>query len=287
MKRIRTNLKMIAAFLWLGFALSMVGWWWWNGVTELKRFSAVDDESIRKIRMLTWEGAFFFGAIVVGGLALLVLIYRDKIRIEQMRLFFSNFNHDLKTSITRIRLQTELIEEDLKGAESLSRLKEDINRLNLQLENSLLLSTHFGSNLLLEEFKLSEIIRTLRSECPEIEIKLKNEVSIKGDRRVISSLFRNLIYNSLLHGRAQSISLTPKTIAANKIEIQFMDDGVGYAGSQEQLATLGRSLQSQSGRRGFGLFVSRNLLNKMNGDITFTRPEKGFCAHVLVEGRLS
>src|SRR5689334_134119 len=137
MKWLRQNLKMILALLWLNFALSMVAWWWINGLEELKRFSQTDPETLRKIRMIKWEGSFFLAAICLGGIALLVLLYRDKVRHEQMRLFFSNFNHDLKTSIARVRLQTDLLREGMKGSEPLNRLTHDVNRLNLQLENSL------------------------------------------------------------------------------------------------------------------------------------------------------
>lgn len=286
MKWFRSNFKIILAIVWLNFVLSMVTWWWINGVTELRKYSNVDADAIRKIHMLTWEGAFFLIAIFVGGVAILILLYRDKLRIEQMRLFFSNFNHDLKTSIARVRLQTDLIAEEIKGSEHLVRLTEDINRLNLQLENSLLLSTHFGSQLLVEDFKLSQIISELRSECEEVEIKLKADVRLRGDRRVLSSLFRNLIHNSILHGKAKAIMLAPHTVSHGRVRIDFLDDGIGFLGSEEQLKTLGRSLQSSSGRRGFGLFVSQNLLRKMGGNMTFSKPKNGFCAQITVPGAI-
>jgi len=62
------NLKITLAIIWLMFASSMVAWWWFNGLLELKHFSNPSDpEVLRKIRMISWEGSFFLGAIFIGG----------------------------------------------------------------------------------------------------------------------------------------------------------------------------------------------------------------------------
>lgn len=289
MKRLlgNLNLKITLAVIWLMFASSMVGWWWFNGLTELKHFSNHQDpEVLRKIRMITWEGAFFLGAIFIGGLSLLVLLYRDKSRNDQMRLFFSNFNHDLKTSIARVRIQTDLLSEQMNPSEPLRRLADDVNRLNLQLENSLLHSTHLEGKLFYEHLKLSEVLRELRPECEELEIKLQNDALIHGDRRIITSLFRNLIHNSLTHGESSSVSIQSRTVGANRIELTFIDNGQGFQGAEDQFHALGSSYNRNSGRRGFGLFVARKLLHKMNSEMSFLKSNAGFKVRLSLPGEL-
>jgi signal transduction histidine kinase len=281
------NFKITLAGLWLTFAVSMVAWWWFNGLTELKHFSNPNDpEVLRKIRMITWEGSFFLAAIVIGGASLLILLFRDKARHDQMRLFFSNFNHDLKTSIARVRIQTELLAEQMAPSEPLRRLTEDVNRLNLQLENSLLHSTQMEATLFYEHLKLSEVLRELRPECEELEIKLLNDALIHGDRRIVTSLFRNLIHNSLLHGESTAISIQGKSRGPNRIELTFVDNGSGFQGAEEHFKLLGTSYSRSSGRRGFGLFVARRLLHKMNSEMSFMKRSEGFEVRLQLPGEL-
>lgn len=286
MKGFKHNIKLILALLWLNFAASMVAWWWINGLEELRRYSTVDPETLRKMRMIRWEGSVFLAAIFIGGIALIFLLYRDKIRHEQMRLFFSNFNHDLKTSMARIRLQMDLLREEQKGSPALNRLADDVSRLNLQLENSLLLSAHSGDRIFRENLKLSDILREIRPECEDLEIKVRNDVKIRGDRRILTSLFRNLIQNSLTHGRSTTVEIESQPRGADRVELVFRDNGVGFQGDSNQLESLGHSLQSSTSKRGFGLFVSRNLLRRMNADMSFRQPVRGFEVRLQLSGEI-
>ncbi|PMZ42889.1 hypothetical protein, partial [Pseudomonas sp. FW306-02-H05-AA] len=76
--------------------------------------------------MLLWEGSFLLLVVLAGGIALLYFSFLDLRRHEQLKTFFSSFTHDLKTSLTSLRLQAEIIEENqVSSSPNLVRLLQD------------------------------------------------------------------------------------------------------------------------------------------------------------------
>ena len=142
-KLLKPHVKTALAIIWFAFTFSLVTWWW---IFFLLRLNPTEDASIEQLRkshrMFAWEGSILLAAILLGGIALVIFTYRDQKRHQRLRFFFSTFSHDIKTSIARLRLQAEVLEEDLHSNTHpvMKRLIQDIQRLDLQLENSLLLS---------------------------------------------------------------------------------------------------------------------------------------------------
>ena len=124
-------------------------------------------------RMLVFEGTMLVGMLVAGGVALLVAIRREQRRRRDMRAFFMAFTHDLKTSLTSLRLQAEALREDLPEAAAnpnLQRLLKDSVRLQLQLENALALTTADGA-VFIEAIELRALVEYLREDFPELTIE--------------------------------------------------------------------------------------------------------------------
>ncbi|MFZ3231531.1 MAG: HAMP domain-containing sensor histidine kinase [Pseudobdellovibrio sp.] len=282
-------LKIWLAVLWLLFTLAMVLWWWRLGLVELTNSNSTAVPS--RYRMMVSEGIFFFLASLAGGVSLIIMLIKDHQRQMQVKVFFATFSHDLKTSMARLRLQSDVLREKsaLKNDTALERLANDINRLDLQLENSLIFSQEAQTLFVEECIPLSQIIESLRTEWEALEISLEKEVWIKADRRAISSIFKNLIQNAVTHGHAEKISIQPKLISTGRIQIQVSDDGRGYHGD---INKLGKSPMPwiQGSGNGIGLFLCRSLLNRQNGDIYFenlTSEKNGFIVQILIPGDLN
>ncbi|HWU43413.1 MAG TPA: HAMP domain-containing sensor histidine kinase [Bdellovibrio sp.] len=280
-KNLGPHVKTVLAILWLAFTFSLVTWWW---VFFLLRFQ----DTASPHRMFAWEGSILLGAILIGGLALIVFSYRDQKRHHRLRFFFSTFSHDIKTSIARLRLQAEVLEEDLHGNSNpvMKRLIQDIQRLDLQLENSLLLANLEEGTLLNEKISLRDLFAHLRNEFPDLSLELEKEAHIHGDRRAFLSVFRNLLQNAVLHGKATAVRVKLRAINGHRLELIVEDDGLGFKGS---LSKLGSEIliSTDSRGNGIGLLLTRRLLHKMNGDIRFDSQEKaGFRSILQVEGHL-
>jgi len=274
------KVKTVLATVWFLFVVSLVGWWW---VYFMNTMVSGTPEMSRTHRMFLWEGSILLAALVLGGLALIFLSYRDEKRHDQLRTFFATFSHDIKTSITRLRLQAEVLEEDNAQSPVLRRLIKDIARLDLQLENSLLLSTSDAQNLLIEKLQLSKLIESMRIQWSDLDFILQQDAEIYADKRAMVSILRNIIHNSVLHGHATTIEISVKTVATEKVEIVVQDNGKGFNGD---LSLLGAGVLPSKNERGngIGLYLCRRLIKKMGGDLHFEKASPGLRAVIRANG---
>lgn len=266
------------AVLWLVFTLSLVGWWWYHSL------STVSDERVQ--RMFLWEGGFLFLVLLIGGVGLVYLTHHHQSRHERLKMFFATFAHDLKTSISRLRLQGELLEESPLGQNpKLQAILRDIHRLDLQLENSLWLAQLDSNKLLIQETKLSEVMDNLRNEFSEIRFELSRDSRLAIDRRAFAVILRNLFNNSVQHGQADRVEMTVTETSSGSVQIVVADNGGGVKGSIED---LGRNVLLGSHRHsnGLGLFLSRRLIERMDGELSFAQ-DPSFKAILKLKGRLS
>lgn len=285
---IKPHIKTALAILWFAFTFSLVGWWWVYFLLKLSPENASLEQMRTSHRMFAWEGSILLAAILFGGIALVIFTYRDQKRHQRLRFFFSTFSHDIKTSIARLRLQAEVLEEDLNTTSHpvMKRLIQDIQRLDLQLENSLLLANLEAGQLLKEQVSLSDLLSSLRSEFSELTVELEREAKILGDRRALLSVLRNLLQNSVLHGKATTVKIRVRPYGEGRIELVIQDDGLGFKGILKKLGS--EILMSQDVRsNGIGLLLTKRLLEKMNGDIWFESKEnEGFKSHIELQGTL-
>jgi signal transduction histidine kinase len=274
------NFKLWLAVGWLVFTTAMVLWWWILGLQEITNSS--------KYTMLMSEGLFFLFAILAGGGALIFLLLKDQERHQQLKNFFNLFSHDLKTSISRLRLQAEILQEDERSKKdpNLLRLLGDINRLDLQLENSLLYSQGDRPLDLQDQVLLSQIIESVKNEWAELDIRLDGDARLTGDRRSLMSIFRNLFQNAQNHAHSSKISIRVKTSSPGKLKLSVSDHGPGYSGDLNVLGKTPFPISENEGS-GIGLYLCRFLAIKQKGDLEFTNESGlGLTAHLTVSGEV-
>lgn len=248
-KPAKPHLKLFFLSLWLIFTSAMVIWWWVHAITDFNK------------RMIMWEGTAFLTAIFIAGYFLWKLINQDIVRHNQLKIFFSNFSHDIKTSITRLRLQSEVLQDQKEFAsdEKLKQLIRDISRLDLQLENSLYISQENNYQIYLEKVLLSDLIQNIKSDFSEIEIYLGKDAQILADRRLFLCVLRNIINNSVMHGAATEIRINVNLNSAG-VELLINDNG--------------QVPKTASKGHGIGLDICKQLLLRMHGkfDVPSTAP---------------
>ena len=253
-----SKIKLGLSLFWFLFTFSLVVWWWIFSLRQLDLLSEVLDsvkyQSLK--RMLIGEGSVLVTAVFFGGLVLVILTHREQNRNEVLRNFFGNFSHDLKTSLTRLRLRTEVMAEKNSSPDFQSLLAET-SRLDLQLENSLWIARSESQRLLQEKIQLSSIIGYLRVEWPELEVNLHQDAKVLADEQALKSVFRNIIQNSSLHGQASKVEIKP-VLAKNQWTIDIVDDGKGFSGNIHELGSqLLKSKSSNS--NGLGLYLTKDL----------------------------
>ncbi len=282
----KTNqVRTILSLIWLIFTMSLVTWWFIFAIRNLNVEDVTD--SAKHYKMLFYEGSTLLLLILLGGIVLIVLSYRDDRRHQKLKVFFANFTHEIKTSITRIRLQADILleEKNLQNNKILQRLLSDVAKLDLQLENSLLLSHVAEARFLLEKINLKNMLDSIQIEFEDLKIQYQGNATIEADSRALKSIFRNLFENARRHGKASVVKIDV-TSESEFVSISVQDNGEG---NSRKDVVLGKEILSTSANQGsgIGLYLSKQLITKMNGEVSFnTSTEKGFQAILRLKGKI-
>ena len=265
--RSSARLQYLTAVVWLVLTVSLAGWWMNIGLSM---------RSERLHRMFVWEGAAFIALLVAGGVAILVAIRREHRRRESLETFFLSFTHDLKTSLASVQLQAEQLLEEWPADISrtpLDRLLNDTLRLQIQLENSLFVAQPDG-RLLTERVQASAAIARLAQDWPDLVVDVRGDACVIADARGFDAVLRNLFQNAVVHGEATHVNVhVEPQPSTNIVRLTVVDDGRGVPA--EALAALGLpfSRSGPTSGSGIGLFVSRQIIDRMNGAMRFVRSD--------------
>ena len=206
----KLNLRILLVGLWLLFTFSLATWWLVFGLNQLEQLQQIlAAQSIetpakfyRQHKMLIWEGGIMLFSLLVGGGALFYLVLQTQRQSLRLKEFFATFSHDLKTSLTSLRLQAESLQEDLYDRPNplLERLLKDAVRLQVQLENSLFLANIKKDKLFIESLEVYKIVERLKSDWPETSIFISGpKASIKADSRAFESVIKNCRNHTIKH----------------------------------------------------------------------------------------
>ncbi len=240
--------------------------------------------------MLFWEGIVFLFSNFLVGFYLFKMILKDARRHNQLKVFFSGFTHDIKTSITRLRLQSEVLQDSNIDNPKLIQLLKDIARLDLQLENSLFMADLENAPLFFEKLQLTEIIQVLRYDFPEVEFYLEKNPRLIADRRILFCVFRNLIHNSIIHGGATQIRFNVSSPTMGNVCILVEDNGTGAAQFQnsEYSKHLDQEPIKRSGSKGLGLglYICKQLIKRNHGIFKIKQTHPEFIVSVDLKGTI-
>lgn len=283
------NWKLVLAIFWLIFVISFAIWWMILGLDLIHQvqnlLSQMTDELYRQRRMMISEGLAWIFLLIGGGVWLITLLILEEKRSRRLKEFFASFSHEVKTAITSLRLQAETLKEDLQEAQhpALDRLVSDTVRLHLQLENSLFLSHDQEYNLYIENLSLTRMLRSLQHQWPQIRIEAEQDVIMRADERALKTVLSNIVHNAAVHGEAKNIHFSVKRKGAHFVQIVFQDDGKGFAGDYRSLGELFVRHNNKSGS-GVGLYIAKDLVQRMRGGFEFTPSAGGFGGSFWLEG---
>ena len=265
----------------------MASWWLIFGLHQIDRLHEFMPQMSENLnaqkQMLIWEGLAWIVLLICGGLWILALIFREKQRHAKVREFFAVFNHELKTSLSSLRLQAECLQEELAGQSPkyLDRLVHDSMRLQLQLENSLMMSGENHLKAVTSKVNVVSVLKKLEARWPQIRFKILFESAVViADEKLLESVLSNIIHNAVQHGKATEIEFGKKDQGVQCV-LTFADNGKGYKGSLKDLGILFQRATSTSGT-GIGLYIVKVLLKAMDGSVEFQSADQGFRGHMTL-----
>lgn len=285
----RHRIEIVLAIVWLVFTVSLASWWLIFGLRQAETLRQVDETRSEEIaaahRMLLMEGSVLIVSLVAGGAALLYGIHRERRRHRAVEEFFAAFTHELRTSLASLRLQVESLQQDFeeKGEQNplLDRLIKDSVRLQLQLDNSLFYANRRIGKLYIESLSLRRIVESVAPEFGDLEIQVEGDATVLADARALESVLRNLFQNALVHGGADTVAIRIEKTGGQNVRVVVEDNGKGPSSDPAELGRLFYRPTSRSGT-GVGLYISRQLLNRMKGALALSHGSQGLIATIEV-----
>jgi len=195
---------------------------------------------------------------------------RITIHLNQRSEMLSGISHDLRTPLTRLKLQLAL----LKQQDLAKRMSDDIEEMERMLNEYLEFSRH-QKNEENEKVNLDEIVKDVvkKYENKQIGISVEKNLEINIRPNSIKRCLTNLIDNGLSYGKKVEV-LMKKTL--NKIIIFIDDDGPGipekeYDNVMKPFYRIDKSRgQNQSGV-GLGLSIANDIVRSHGGIISLEK----------------
>ena len=196
--------------------------------------------------------------------------------LNQRSEMLSGISHDLRTPLTRIKLQLALINDKNIAKE----LSDDVFEMEKMLNEYLQFSKTTAEEKN-ENFDIVLLIRSIISKYKNENIIFKNEneneIFFDGRKQLLSRCFNNFIENSLKFGKNISINL--KKLKKDLI-INFEDDGPGIPKNEfenvfKPFYKIDKSRSESRNSVGLGLSISSDVIRSHGGKIELGKSELG------------
>jgi len=227
-----------------------------------------------------------YGATEVRRAAQAFLTMRERIErhVQQRTEMLAGVSHDLKTPLTRIRLQLAMMKP---GAE-VEALRQDIAEMERMLDEYLDFARgEDGAKAELAD--LGALLRDVTDAATRIHPAGRGQITLDAPDGILLAVKRNalrrcvanLIDNALKHGTGAHVSLAREERTA---EIRVDDDGPGIpADKREEAFRPFHRLDGnqQTGGVGLGLTIARDIARAHGGDLVLSKsPEGGLRATI-------
>ncbi len=186
--------------------------------------------------------------------------------LNQRSEMLSGISHDLRTPLTRLKLQLAMIEQKNISENMSKDIDEMENMLNDYLQFAKTQSQEETSKINLPKL-FSEIKEDLKNE--NLHILNLEEIILKGRKSALKRCFENVIQNGLIYGKKVYVNLQK---GSNRVAIMFEDDGPGIPEEQHKnvfkpFFRLDKSRSLNKSGVGLGLAIVEDIINSHGGNI--------------------
>jgi len=202
--------------------------------------------------------------------------------LNQRSEMLSGISHDLRTPLTRMKLQLAFIKDEKIS----KKLSSDITEMEKMLNEYLKFSSSRSTEKT-ETFDLSELLETIvqKYEKKEITTDIPERVYLDGRKNLIQRCLNNLIDNSIKYSEKILISLKK---SANNITITVDDDGPGIPKNEREnvfkpFYKIDKSRGDSKSSVGLGLSIASDIVRSHGGNILLeTSPKDGLRVKIFL-----
>jgi len=202
--------------------------------------------------------------------------------LNQRSEMLSGISHDLRTPLTRIKLQLSFI----KDKEISKKLSDDVGEMEKMLNEYLQFASSRSAEIT-ETFDLSELLKTtiMKYEKKKITTDISKEVFLDGRKNLMQRCFSNLIDNAIKYSANVYISLRKLN---NNILITIDDDGPGIPENEREnvfkpFYKIDKSRGDSKSSVGLGLSIASDTVKSHGGNIKLeSSPTNGLRIKVIL-----
>jgi two-component system osmolarity sensor histidine kinase EnvZ len=222
------------------------------------------------------------GATEVRQAAAAFIAMRQRIlrQIQQRTEMLAGVSHDLRTPLTRMKLQLALLGEQPE----IGDLKRDVAEMEKMIEGYLEFARGQEGEAAVEtdlSDLLGEVVADMRRQGADVKLATRGDMLVALRPNAFKRCITNLVANALRYARHVDVSAVRK---AGAIEIAIDDDGPGIPPERREevfrpFYRLDTSRNPATGGVGLGLTIARDVIRGHGGDIELgTAPSGGLRA---------
>ncbi len=211
------------------------------------------------------------GATEVRQAAAAFLRMRDRIQrqIDQRTEMLAGVSHDLRTPLTRMKLQLAMLQDSPET----TSLQSDVSEMEVMVEGYLAFARGEGA----EKPEptdvtalLNEVVAQMTRDGAVIDLHIEETLKLPLQREAMRRCLTNLIANALRYGQHISIRVGRRKALT---EITIDDDGPGIPEARrgevfKPFYRLDQSRNPDTGGTGLGLTIARDVVRNHGGDLT-------------------
>jgi two-component system sensor histidine kinase CpxA len=222
---------------------------------------------------------------------------RIELLLAAERRLLQDVSHELRSPLTRLDVAVDLASTSMDPQVELGRIKRDVGRLTVLVNELLQLTRAEGDQSVLrwEDVRLDDLLRDLVDDCAleaeakecRLELDTPISCSVQGEPELLRRAVENVVRNAIRHAPPDTSIDVSLALVGKMARIVARDHGPGVP--EELLSAIfepffraERHRSRASGGVGLGLAIARRAVDLHHGRITASNAHPGLAVTIEV-----